>query len=232
MTLRCIAIDDEPLALAVIKTYSAQFPALQLVQTFDDALSAAEFLKQFPIDLLFVDINMPDISGLDLVRSLQEKPMVIFTTAHKQFAYEGFELEALDYLLKPIDVERFAKAVQKAIDYYTYTHKPREASAESLFVHSEYRMVKIALPEIVYIESMEDYIKIHLTGGKPILTLMSIKKVLEKLPADQFQRIHRSYVVSVAKVKSILNRKVQLQSGPELPISDSYSSFIQQWMNR
>ena len=232
MVLRCIAIDDEPLALEVIKAYAAKFPALQLLGTFDDALSAAEFLKQVPVDLLFVDIHMPDISGLDLVRSLAGKPMVIFTTAHKQFAYEGFELQALDYLLKPIDPGRFAKAVQKATDYYAYTHRKTEEPAESLFVYSEYRLVKIPLLEIRYIESLEDYIRIHLTAGKPILTLMTLKKVLEKLPAAQFQRIHRSYAVPLAKVKSIQNRKVQLDGGVELPISDSYISFIDAWKNR
>jgi DNA-binding LytR/AlgR family response regulator len=157
--------------------------------------------------------------------------MVIFTTAHKKFAYEGFELEALDYLLKPIDRERFARAVQKAVDYYAYTHRPTDEPAESLFVHSEYRLVKIALNEIEYIESLEDYIKIHLGAGRHVLTLMSLKKVLEKLPADQFKRIHRSYVVPVGKVKSVLNRKVRLLSGQELPISDSYSSFVKEWTN-
>lgn len=229
MLLRCIAVDDEPLALEVIKAYAARFPALQLVQTFDDALAAAEYLRHAPVDLLLVDINMPDISGLDLVRSLPARPMVIFTTAHKQFAYEGFELEALDYLLKPIDPERFARAVQKALDYRAYAHRPAGEPVENLFVHSEYRLVKIALADVTYIESLEDYIKIHLVAGKPVLTLMSLKKVLEKLPATAFRRIHRSYVVSVAKVQSIANRKVRLASGQELPVSDSYSDFIRTW---
>lgn len=227
--LKCIAIDDEPPALDVIREYVARFPQLQLVQTFDDAVSGAEYLRQASIDLLFLDINMPDITGLDLARSLQEKPMIIFTTAYKKFAFEGFELEAIDYLLKPISFDRFSKAVNKAIEYYEYRHKPAEAEADHLFVYSEYRMLKIRLPDIEYIESLEDYIKIHFTQAKPVLTLMTLKGVLEKLPANKFSRIHRSYVVASGKVVSIQNRKVRLESGTELPVSESYTDFIRNW---
>jgi DNA-binding LytR/AlgR family response regulator len=230
MVLKCIAIDDEPLALRLVSEYISRFPALQLVKTFDDAISGAEFLKTKPIDLLFIDINMPDITGIDLVRSLPVKPIVIFTTAYKNFAYEGFELEALDYILKPIDFKRFEKAVEKAIDYYRYKNKTtNEPTEESLYVYSEYRMVKIELSTIEYIESMEDYIKIHLTNAKTVLTLMPLKKVLEKLPADKFQRIHRSYIVPVNKIRSIQNRKVKLTE-VELPVSESYQDFIRNWM--
>ncbi|MGF7040925.1 LytR/AlgR family response regulator transcription factor [Mucilaginibacter lappiensis] len=230
MVLKCIAIDDEPLALRLVSEYISRFPALQLVKTFDDAISGAEFLKTKPVDLLFIDINMPDITGIDLVRSLPVKPIVIFTTAYKNFAYEGFELEALDYILKPIDFKRFEKAVEKAIDYYRYKNKTtNEPTEESLYVYSEYRMVKIELSTIEYIESMEDYIKIHLTNAKTVLTLMPLKKVLEKLPADKFQRIHRSYIVPVNKIRSIQNRKVKL-TDIELPVSESYQDFIRNWM--
>ncbi|MFA6086143.1 LytR/AlgR family response regulator transcription factor [Mucilaginibacter sp.] len=230
MQLKCVAIDDEPLALELIKNYVTRFPALQMLQTFEDAISGAEYLRQNTVDLLFVDINMPDITGIDLVRSLTLKPMVIFTTAYKNFAFEGFELEAIDYLLKPIDVKRFGKAVEKAVDYYKYKNAPaNEGQDESLYVYSEYRMVKISLKEIEYIESMEDYIKIHLQNAKTVLTLMPMKKVLEKLPEEKFQRIHRSYIVPVNKINSIQNRKVKLDS-IELPISDSYVDFARRWM--
>jgi two-component system LytT family response regulator len=203
---------------------------LQLVNTFEDAISGAEYLRNNPIDLLFIDINMPDITGIDLVRSLDVKPMVIFTTAYKNFAFEGFELEAIDYLLKPIDVKRFGKAVEKAAEYYKYkTTFNKDGEDESLYVYSEYRMVKIDLKEIEYIESMEDYIKIHLHNAKTVLTLMPLKKVLEKLPEDKFQRIHRSYIVPVKKILSIQNRKVKL-ADIELPISDSYADFARRWM--
>lgn len=229
MQLKCVAIDDEPLALELLQEYISRFPQLKLVHTFDDAISGAELLRNTKIDLLFIDINMPDITGIDLVRSLQEKPLIIFTTAHKQFALEGFELDAVDYLLKPINIDRFTRAVHKAIDYYKYRNTPAQEDNDCLFVHAEYKLVKIGLNDIEYIESLEDYIKIHIAGTKPVLTLMSMKKVLEKLPAEKFQRIHRSYIVSVAKVRSIQNRKVQLTTGVELPISDSYVNFINSW---
>ena len=228
--LKCIAIDDEPLALKLIREYVSRFPALQMVRTFDDAINGAEFLKQTPVDLLFIDINMPDITGIDLVRSLERKPIVIFTTAYKNFAFEGFELEALDYLLKPIDFKRFTKAVEKAIDYHRYKNAPAdEQHEESIYVYSEYKMVNIILKDIEYIESMEDYIKIHLHNAKTVLTLMPLKRMQEKLPSSQFQRIHRSYIIPVNKIISIKGRKVQL-TGIELPVSESYAPFIRDWM--
>jgi two-component system, LytTR family, response regulator len=229
MRLKCVAIDDEPLALEVLKNYAAKFVELEMLQTFEDAISAAEFIRSTPVDILFVDINMPDITGLDLVRSLEEKPIIIFTTAHKKFAIDGYELDAIDYLLKPISFERFSKAVAKAVEYARYKTKAPNEQMESLFVYSEYRLIKIPLNEIEYIESLEDYIRIHLINTKPVLTLMPLKKVLEKLPAEKFKRIHRSYIVSVDKVNSVLNRKVRLSSSVELPVSDSYTSFIKGW---
>lgn len=228
--LKCIAIDDEPLALELIEQYISRFPSLQLLQTFEDAVSGAEYLKYNPVDLLFVDINMPDITGIDLVRSLSNKPMVVFTTAYRNFALEGFELEALDYLLKPIDISRFTKAVEKAVEFHQYkTSAAQQPVQESLYVYSEYRMLKINVADIEYIESMEDYIKIHLTNeDKPILTLMALKKVLEKLPQNHFKRIHRSYVVAVDKIKIIQNRKIKL-SKAELPVGDSYAASVKEW---
>ena len=228
--LKCIDIDDEPLALKLMREYVMRTPSLQMVHTFDDAITGAEFLKKSPVDILFIDINMPDITGIDLVRSLERKPIVIFTTAYKNFAYEGFELEALDYLLKPIDFNRFTKAVEKAIAYHQYKNTPvTQQSDESLYVYSEYKMVKISLKDIEYIESMEDYIKIHIRNAKAILTLMPLKTVLEKLPADKFKRIHRSYIIPVNKIMSIKGRKVQL-ANVELPVSERYVSFIRDWI--
>jgi two-component system, LytTR family, response regulator len=229
MRLKCVAIDDEPLALELIKNYAAKFTELEMLQIFEDAISAAEFIRNTPVDILFVDINMPDITGLDLVRSLEEKPIIIFTTAHKKFAIDGFELDAIDYLLKPISFERFSKAVAKAVEYARYKNRAANEEMESLFVYSEYRLIKIPLNEIEYIESLEDYIRIHLVNTKPVLTLMPLKKVLEKLPAEKFKRIHRSYIVAIDKVHSVLNRKVTLTSSVELPVSDSYAGFIKEW---
>jgi len=231
MSLKCIAIDDEPLALALIKEYVSKTNSLELVQTFEDAIAGGEYLRRHPVDLLFIDINMPDVSGLDLVRSLEERPMIIFTTAHKKYAIEGFELDAIDYLLKPINYERFSKAVNKAIEYHEYK-RSKQVVDESLFVYSEYRMLKIPVKDIEYIESLEDYIKIHILNSKPVLTLMTLKGVLEKLPSSKFSRIHRSYIVANDKVRSIQNRKVMLASLIELPVSESYLGFISDWKKR
>lgn len=230
MKIRCIAIDDEPPALLLMKEYISRIPSLQLVQCFEDAVKGKAFLEQEGTDLLFVDINMPDISGLELVRALKNPPMVIFTTAYKNFAIDGFELDAVDYLVKPIAFERFEKAAKKAVEFFIYRHPEQKAQVpEALFVYSEYRLVKIDLEDIDYIESLEDYIRIHTISGKPLMTLLTLKKVLEKLPADQFRRIHRSYIVAYNKVKSVQGRKLRMQSGKELPVSDSYLSFISDW---
>lgn len=233
MKLRCVAIDDEPLALELMKEYISGFPELILIKTFDDAIAGKQFLQENLIDLLFVDINMPDITGLELVSSLANKPMIIFTTAHRKFAVEGFELDAIDYLLKPIDFERFSKAVKKAIEYYCFKNNQPTETPEYIFVRVEYRMIKIELNAIDYIEGLEDYIKIHVEGlSHPILTLMSLKGILEQLPAHQFSRIHRSYIVANAKVKSVLKKNVLLTSGVELPVSNSYQHFIDDWQRK
>lgn len=233
MSLKCVVIDDEPLALELISTYIARIPGIHLLHTFEDAIAGAEYLSSTAVDILFLDINMPDISGLDLAKNLTKKPILIFTTAYKQFAFEGFELEALDYLLKPIDFERFATAVNKAIDYHRYKSIDWNTPqlAESIFVNSEYRIVKIALKDIEYIESLEDYVKIHLTVDKPVMSLIPLKKMLEKLPQDQFKRIHRSYIVPVAKVKSVQSRKMKL-STIELPVGDSYAEQVKEWVKQ
>lgn len=229
MQLKCIAIDDEPLALTLMKKYIADYPVLQLLHTFEDAVSAAEFLAKNQVDLLFIDINMPDITGVDLVRSLAEPPMVIFTTAYKNYAFEGFELQAIDYLLKPIDNKRFATAVQKAVEIHERKNAAAPTGDESIYVHSEYRSIKINLADIEYVESMQDYVKIFLVNQpKPVLTLMTLKSLLEKLPEKNFVRIHRSYAVAVNKVKSIHNRKIQMPS-IELPVGNSFADVVKTW---
>lgn len=230
--LRCVAIDDDPLALALTKNYINTIENLSLLQVFEDAIAAVEYLSRNTVDLLFLDVDMPEVSGIELYHSLAVKPMVIFTTAHKGFAFEGFELNAIDYLLKPIDLPRFKKAVQKAVDFHGYkTQKDTDSPNEHLFVYSEYKLIKVDVKEIVYLESMEDYVKIHLSNGKMVLTLTTLKKVIDKLPADKFRRIHRSYVVAIKAVQSVANRKAQLSTGTILPISDSYASFVDEWKN-
>lgn len=229
MKIKCVAMDDEPLALLLIEKLIQKFPLLNLVATFDDAVSGAEFLRKHPTDLLFIDINMPDITGLELVRSLNEKPMIIFITAHKNFAIESYELDALDYLLKPLNEDRFGKAINKAIEYYKYKHAKTETDEDVIFVRAEYQLVKINLADIEYIESMEDYCKLHLVNAKPLMTLTTLKTLLEKLPPPKFKRIHRSYIISLSKLKSVVNKKVKLISA-ELPIGNSYLSSLTEWM--
>jgi len=224
MAIKCVAIDDEPLALQLMKAYIEKTPALHLAQIFEDAVSAAEFLRKYPVDLLFVDIQMPDINGLDLVRSIENKPMIIFTTAHRKFAFEGFELQAIDYLLKPVSFERFTKAVAKAEEYYKFKNS-RASNDEYLYVYSEYKLVKIDLNEIEFIESLEDYIRIHLTNNKPVLSLMPLKRVLQKLPSSKFQQVHRSYIVSVNKIKGVANKRIILAAA-QVPVSDSYLDVV------
>lgn len=229
MSLKCVAIDDELPALQLMQKYITDHRQLQLIQTFTDAVSASEYLKTATVDLLFVDINMPDITGLDLVRSLSDPPMIIFTTAYKKFAIDGFELNAIDYLLKPISFERFSKAVQKAADYHQYKSKPATNTEEALMVFSEYQLVKINCSTIEYIESLDDYIRINISNNKPVMTLMRLKAVLEKLPSTQFKRIHRSYIVNMEKIRSVANRKIKLLSGAELPVSESYLDVLKSW---
>lgn len=229
MPLKCVVIDDEPLAIELIKNYLSRTEGLQLTQAFEDAISGIEFLHQHPIDLLFLDVNMPDISGIDLARALTAKPMIIFTTAYKEFAFDGFELAAIDYLLKPIDFDRFSRAIQKAKEFNEFTQQV-PTDLPGLYVSSAYRLVKIDFKDIEYLESMEDYVHIHLTDGKSIQTLTTLKKIIEKLPAGQFKRIHRSYVVATHKVRWMQNRKLKLK-GIALPVSDSYIDEVKNWIN-
>lgn len=229
MPLRCIAIDDEPLALDIIRGFAEKMKTLEMAGVFEDALSAGEFLRSgASVDLVFIDINMPGITGIQLIHSLKQKPLFIFTTAHKEFAFEGFEMNAVDYLLKPISFDRFEKAVIKAADMHALKHKPAPAEG-SLMVYAEYNMVRIPFSEIAYIESVQDYIRIHIKNNKPVMTLLPLKKVVEKLPAHLFQRIHRSYIVAVNDIQSALNKKVTLTSGVELPVGEHYADFIRSW---
>lgn len=219
--LRCIAIDDEPLALHLLSQYATRTPQLRLLATFEDPVSAQSYLQQHPIDLVFTDIQMPDLNGINLVKQMGRKPMVIFTTAFKKFAYEGFELQAIDYLLKPYSYERFVQATEKAWQYYLHSYQQAEQAPDSIYVRSEYRMIRVALADIAYIEGLEDYIRIHLQSGQKLLTLMSLKAMMEMLPHRQFIRIHRSYIVPLRQIEVLHKRMVQLP-GMSLPVSDSY----------
>lgn len=232
MPYKCIAVDDELPALDLVRNYVSQVPDLQMLHSFNDAVSAGEFLRNNAVDILFVDINMPDINGIDLVSSLPQKPLVIFTTAYKKFAYEGFELEAVDYLLKPISPDRFKKSITKVIELLQTRSLVKTQPAESIFVRSEYKMVKIELGEIDYIEGLEDYIKIHIANSRPVLTLMTMKSFIEKLPPGKFLRIHRSYIVSLDKINSVANKKAVLKNGTVLPVSDTYIADLNRYTGK
>ncbi|UZR98540.1 LytR/AlgR family response regulator transcription factor [Chondrinema litorale] len=225
--IRCIAIDDEPLALELIEEYIKSFPSFELVQIFEDAINGAEFLKNADIDVLFVDIQMPDITGIDLVASLEKKPIVIFTTAYRNYAYEGFELEAMDYLVKPISKDRFERAINKTLDYYQYKHGTGKNASDVFYVYSKYQKVKIVQDEVIYIESLKDYCTIYLEDGENVTTLMALKKLSEMLNPEKFFRIHRSFIISIQKIKSFIKQKVTLTNGKELPVSSKYASDLE-----
>jgi DNA-binding LytR/AlgR family response regulator len=226
--IRCLAVDDEMLALDLLEDNIKKVPFLELVQSCRSAPEAMEVLRNKPIDLLFLDIQMPDITGIQLLRSLHHKPMVIFTTAFSKYATEGFELDVIDYLLKPYAFERFLKAVNKAHEYMNMrdhaANQPgqREAAAAPafLFVKADYKLYKINLKDIQYVEGLKDYVKIY-AGDKPIVTQMSMKAIEEKLPSHDFIRVHRSFIVAFDKIDFI--QKHMLTIGKkEIPVSEHY----------
>jgi DNA-binding LytR/AlgR family response regulator len=228
MIIRCLAIDDEMLALDLLEDNIKKVPFLELVQTCKSAMEAMEVLRNRPVDLLFLDIQMPDISGIQLVKSLQHKPLVIFTTAFSKYATEGFDLDVIDYLLKPYPFERFLKAVNKAYEYLELRNRntnQRHAmdvgdSPAFLFVKADYKLHRINLSDILYVEGLKDYVKIY-TGEKPLITQMSMKAIEEKLPPDDFIRVHRSYIVAFNKIDSIQKHMLNI-GNKEIPVSEHY----------
>lgn len=228
--INCIAIDDEPLALEIITNFCAKSPTLHLHKTFTDTSEAAKFLRKFPVDLLFLDIQMPDISGIDFYKRYGENKMVIFTTAFSEYAVEGFNMNAVDYLLKPIEPQRFLQAANKAQEYFNYQHNTENKELQHLFVRAEYSLVKIPFTDILYIETLDDYIKIHLTGRKPILTKMNLKMVSEKL-SNEFVRVHRSYIVPLNRILSVRSKTIQLEN-IEIPIGTKFEEeFFSRYKN-
>jgi DNA-binding LytR/AlgR family response regulator len=227
--LNCIAVDDENLALDLIEDNILKVPFLKLVKRCKNAFEAMEVLQSQEIDLIFLDIQMPGITGVQFLQSMASSPMVIFVTAYKQYALEGFNLNVIDYLLKPIDFERFLKAVNKAAELHSLKHKVvaiepiLEGKNSTIFVNADYSLVKIKTEEITYIEGLKDYIKIHLNSStKPIVTRMTMKSIEEKLPSSQFFRVHKSFIISLDKIESIRNLKIKIGNA-QVPVSESYS---------
>ncbi|MEO6313925.1 MAG: LytTR family DNA-binding domain-containing protein [Chitinophagaceae bacterium] len=219
--ISCIAIDDEPLALSVLKEYISKVAFLELKGSFTDAFAARAFIVQEKIDLIFLDIQMPDVNGIQFYNDLPCKPMVIFTTAYSEYAVEGFNVNAVDYLLKPFEYNRFVKSVYRAQEYIEFTLN-QEIRRTSIFVKADYQLLKVNLNDVLFIEGLDDYIRIHLSDNKSILTLMSLKSISEKLPGAEFVRCHRSYIVAVDKINKVSSKKVEI-GHRNIPIGISYA---------
>jgi DNA-binding LytR/AlgR family response regulator len=229
----CMAVDDEPPALEVLKKFITSVHSLELAATCSDAVEAINFLQAKPVDLIFLDIKMPELLGTDFIRALKNPPKVIFTTAYRKYAIEGFELDAVDYLLKPISFDRFLKAVSKIMHTSLSEIKPEEggqnkktASNDHINFRSDRKMIKVALSDILYIESIKDYIKVVTTMGT-VITKQSISSVEETLPKEMFIRIHRSFIVALNKIESYNNELVWIAK-QELPISRMYRHEVNQ----
>lgn len=218
MKINCIAIEDEPLALKKIKEFIEQIDYLNLIEAFNNAVDAIGFLKKNPVDLIFLDIRMKKLTGIQFLESLHIKPKVIITSAYDEYALKGYELDVADYLLKPFTFERFLKSVDKVYNQLSVTAV--DNSNDYIFVKTEYRIEKIEIKDILYIQGMKDYLQIHTTDRK-IMTLQTFKKLLEILPKFDFQRVHNSYIVSISKIENIERNRIRI--GKDLiPISDSY----------
>ena len=242
--IRCLAIDDEPLALEQLKTYIGKIPYLSLEDSCMSALAASKVLAEKQIDAIFIDINMPDLNGMDFVKSLYNPPIVVFTTAYSEYAIEGYKVNAVDYLLKPFGLDDFQRAANKVLRQYQLTHQkesnvqPTESSASLaeednnvLFVKSEYRMVRIDIPKIRYVEAMSEYLRLFLEGeARPVIALLSMKKLEERLPQN-FMRVHRSYIVNLQKIQQIERNRIIMDKDTYIPVSDGYKEAFNQFLS-
>jgi len=230
--MKCMIVDDEPLAIDVLESHLTKFENLELVAKCSNALEAAQILKMKEVDLLFLDIQMPEITGIDFLKSLDNPPLVVFTTAYSEYAAEGFELDAIDYLLKPISFDRFEKAIRKVEEYYSFknggTIEKPELESEQIFVKANQKLIKINYSDIQYIEAFADYVKIFIPE-KRIVTLQTMKKMELKLPEDRFCRIHRSFIVGLKHVSAYSSNEVEV-NGVKLPIGKNYKERFLNYM--
>lgn len=227
--IKAIAIDDEPLALKVISHHCEKIGTISLEKTFTNQKEAIQYLENFPIDLIFLDIEMPQKSGLDFYKALSQKPLVIFTTAYDHYAVEGFNVNAVDYILKPIGFNRFNTAVEKALALW----KQKTESPENTFVliRADYKLHRIEFDEILYIEGLDDYVQIHIANKPKIVARMSMKGILEKLPSNSFLRIHRSYIVPILRIKSFQNKSLIIED-MSFPIGETYKNEVLQRLSK
>lgn len=223
--MQAVAIDDEPLALEVIKALCEEVDFIKLEKTFTKPGEALKYLRKFPVDLLFLDIQMPSMTGIRLYESIPQNTMVIFTTAFSEYAVQSYELNAIDYLLKPIRKERFQKAVHKAYEYFSYIHQMAGQSEQAFFVRVNYKLVKISYESILYIEGLSDYLKIHLNDGQTIVPRMTMKEITEKLPDSDFIRVHRSFIVPKARIQNVKSRSLQIPER-EIPVGVTYAEKL------
>lgn len=221
--IKAIAVDDEPLALMIIENYCSRNKNVELLKTFSNLKDAQKYINQFPIDLLFLDIQVSRTNGMEFYKNLDKKIPVIFTTAFAEYAIDGFNVSALDYLLKPIEYERFEEAIDKAKLFLV--DKKLAEDSEFLSIRADYKLNKILYDDIVFIEGLDDYVKIHLIDNKKITARISMKSILEKLPEKLFIRVHRSFIVPIKKITSIQNKVLYLNN-QEIPIGDTYKSII------
>ena len=237
--IRCLAIDDEPLALRQLVSYVGKVPFLELAGQCQSALEARAFLEQDNVDAIFCDINMPDLNGMDFVKSLAAPPLVVFTTAYSEYAVEGFRVNAVDYLLKPFGLQDFQRAVNKIkelkeMERLKELKEPTMSapdSADALFLRADSRIIKVSIADIRYVEAMSEYLKVWLDSQpKPIITLLSMKKIEERLP-DGFMRIHRSYIVNLSKIREVNKNRVVLDASTHLPIGDLYKEAFQRYLD-
>jgi DNA-binding LytR/AlgR family response regulator len=241
MMMKCIAIDDEPLALQQIGAYISRIPYLQLLKLCDDVFEAQEVMAKDTVDLMFVDINMPDLNGMDFVRSLVNKPMVVFTTAYSEYAVDGYKVDAIDYLLKPFGFKELMRASEKALRLYEFQHSSgNNAETEqqptvkddALFVKGDHKILRIDIPRIKYIESMSEYIRIYVDGeSKPVMVLGSLQKLEERLP-QYFMRVHRSYIVNMKKITEVSRLRIIFDKETYIPISDNYKDKFNEYINK
>ncbi len=235
--IRCLAVDDEPLALQQLVTYIEKVPFLELAGKASNAVEAHAILQQEAVDALFCDINMPDLNGMDFIKSLAAPPLVVFTTAYAEYAVEGFRVNAVDYLLKPFGLDEFRRAANRLQERLTSEAQQQTAPAvhaddDSLYVKTDYRVVRIQVSKIRYVEAMSEYLRIHVEGeSKPVITLLSMKKMEEWLP-DTFMRIHRSYIVNLQQVQEVNKSRIILDADTYLPIGDMYRDAFQQYLDK
>lgn len=232
MILSCAIIDDEPLAAELLASYVSKTPGLRLAGVYESAVTAMRELRERPVDLLFLDIQMPELSGLEFATLLPKDTRIIFTTAFDRYAIDGYKVDAADYLLKPVSYDRFAASVNKVIEWFE-TNERRKTAARDRFVYvkSEYKLIRLDFDDILYIEGLKDYVKIYFEAPrKPVLSLVNMKRVEDCLPSPQFMRVHRSFVVNMAKV-SMVDRGRIVVGDVFIPVSESYKSQVQEYLD-